>query len=95
MNTIIETLVEKFPVRRKKAQKEAFRTWFREQSEAMGYTAVADEKGLSRNIVVGDPEKADVIFTAHYDTPAVMPLPNLITPTRPGIYVLYQFGMIF
>lgn len=95
MNTIIETLVEKFPVRRKKAQKEAFRTWFKEQSEAMGYTAVADEKGLSRNIVVGDPEKADVIFTAHYDTPAVMPLPNMITPTRPGIYVLYQFGMIF
>lgn len=92
--SIIETLVEKFPVRRSKAQKEAFRNWFAEECASMGYTAVADEKGYTRNVVVGDPEKAEVIFTAHYDTPAVMPIPNLITPTKIWFYLVYQVAVV-
>ena len=44
----------------------------------------------SCNIVVGDPDAADVIFTAHYDTCAVLPLPNFITPRNLLWYLLYQ-----
>lgn len=88
--SIIESLVAHFPVRKNKREKQAFRDWMIEQSAAMGYQAKADEKGYSRNVVIGDPEKAEVIFTAHYDTQPVMPVPNFITPTKIGIYLLYQ-----
>lgn len=91
--SLIETLVEQFPVRKSKQQKQAFRDWFVAQCAEMGYQAAADEKGYSRNVVVGDPEQAEVIFTAHYDTQPVMPIPNFITPTKVWIYLLYQVGM--
>lgn len=88
--SIIETLTEQFPVRKSAAEKAAFRTWVVEQSKAMGYAAAADEKGYSRNVVIGDPEQAQVIFTAHYDTQPVMPIPNFITPTNVWIFLAYQ-----
>ena len=37
--TMIESLVEKFPVRRSKAQKETFRAWVVEKAQSMGYPA--------------------------------------------------------
>ena len=94
--TIIETLLETHPVRKTKKQKEAFRGWFIEEAERMGYTAKAEQaKGYgSTNLVVGDPETARAIFTAHYDTPPVMPLPNFITPKNIGFYILYQLMIV-
>lgn len=88
--TIIETLTAQFPVRKSAAQKAAFREWVLAQSAAMGYKAEADNKGYSRNVVIGDPEQAEVVFTAHYDTQPVLPIPNFITPTNVWIYVAYQ-----
>ena len=94
--SIIETLVEKFPVRKSKAQKEAFREWFVGWAQEQGYTAqveVASNVLKCHNVIVGDPETAEVTFTAHYDTPAVMPLPNFITPCNPLVWLLYQIVM--
>ncbi len=53
---------------------------------------VEETMGLakSRNIVIGDPEKAETVFTAHYDTCPVMPFPNFITPLNIPVYILYQ-----
>jgi hypothetical protein len=42
------------------------------------------------NVIVGDPARADVVYTAHYDTCSVMPFPNFITPKCLPIYILYQ-----
>lgn len=53
--SVIDTLNSRFPVRKSKAQKEAFRSWVIEQAAAMGYTAQADATGYSRNVVIGDP----------------------------------------
>ena len=95
--SIIETLVEQFPIRKSGKQKEAFRDWFIAWARGKGYTAQATTpRGMfhSTNVVVGDPETADVVFTAHYDTPAAMILPNVITPCNPLVYVLYQFLMV-
>ena len=47
----------------------------------------------SRNIILGDPERAKVIFTAHYDTCARLPFPNFITPRNLPIYLLYQVAV--
>lgn len=94
--SIIETLVEKFPIRKSRKQKDAFREWFIAWAQEQGYTAeVTRPKGFFRssNVVVGDPEKAQVIFTGHFDTPAVMPIPNFITPRNVLVYILYQVVM--
>ncbi|MBE5797119.1 MAG: M28 family peptidase [Clostridiales bacterium] len=95
--SIIETLVEKFPIRKSRKQKEAFREWFIGWAQEQGYAAEATApKGLFRssNVVVGDPETAEVVFTGHYDTPAVMPLPNFITPCNVLVYLLYQLLLV-
>jgi hypothetical protein len=54
-------------------------------------------KGLlkTRNIVVGNPDKADIIVTAHYDTPPVAPLPNYMFPTNFVLFWLYQIIFCF
>jgi len=92
--TIISTLVEKFPVRRSKEQKEAFRAWAVEQAQAMGYQAQVESLKDHHNVVIGSPETAQVIFTAHYDTPAGFFLPNLMTPRNKLVFWLRQFWMI-
>lgn len=90
MTTIKEKLLDEFQIRKSKQQKTAFRAWLRETLEKEGYT-VSEEKGnFSTNVVVGDSDKAKVIFTAHYDTCAVLPIPNFITPRNGLIYILYQ-----
>ena len=92
--SIISTLVEKFPIRRSKEQKEAFRTWAVEQAKSMGYEARVEAIKEHHNVVIGDPETAQAIFTAHYDTPAAFFLPNLMTPCNRVFFHLRQVGMI-
>lgn len=91
--SILQTLLDKHPIRKTKAQKQAFREWAVQTCTDMGYTAWAEEKGYSRNIIIGNPETAQVIFTAHYDTQPRMFFPNMCTPTKPAIFLLYQIGM--
>ncbi len=95
--SILQILVEQFPIRKTKQQKAAFRAWFMDWAKAQGY-AVQEEsaKGLFRstNVIIGDPESAQVVFTAHYDTPPVMFMPNFITPCNVLTYLLYQFLMV-
>ena len=57
----------------------------------LGYS-VTVEKGSCgvRNIIIGDPETASYLVSAHYDTPARLPFPNLITPCSFVPFVLYQ-----
>ena len=79
-------IMEKYRQRKTKKQKTAF-------IEAMQarYPELKIEKaGVfgSRNLIMGDPEKADIVFTAHYDTVSVSVLPNIVTPDRPYIRLL-------
>jgi len=91
--SIIETLLQEHQVRKTKAQKAAFRDWFLLWAQEQGYDAqVESGRNLLKchNIVIGDPETAEVTFTAHYDTQPVMILPNFITPCNVLVYILYQ-----
>ncbi len=86
-------ILEQFEVRKSQKQKEAFRDYLCPLLRENGYAPeIRLEKGLgrSRNIIVGDPETAKLIFTAHYDTCAVLPIPNFITPRNLLWYGLYQ-----
>ena len=92
--SIISTLVDKFPIRRSKEQKAAFRAWAVEQAKSMGYEARVEAIKEHHNVVIGDPETAQAIFTAHYDTPAAFFLPNLMTPRNRVFFHLRRVGMI-
>lgn len=81
-------------VRKSKKQKAAFRAWLCGQLEAAGYAPTVEEGFTARNVVVGDPDKAQVLLTAHYDTQAVLPMPNFITPRNLPFYVLYQMFFV-
>lgn len=89
-------VVVQYPVRKSGKQKEAFRQDVISYCESLGYS-VSVEKGSckSRNVVIGDPTKAKYLVTAHYDTCARLPFPNLITPCNLAIYLLYQFALVF
>lgn len=49
-----------------------------------------DESKFAKNLILGDVEKAEVIYTAHYDTCAVMIVPNFSTPKNIVPYLIYQ-----
>ena len=94
--TICEQITDLFPIRKTAAQKRAFRQWLMGEIAERGYTARVEEndKGRQQNIVVGDPEHAEVTFVAHYDTPATVLLPDLQIPRNFPVYLLWQLGMI-
>lgn len=85
-------VLNNFQIRKSRVQKTEFIRWLAEKLTAQGYGVETEQGGLlkSRNIIAGDPDTAELIFTAHYDTPAVLPFPNIITPKNPFIYLLYS-----
>ena len=89
-------VLEKFPVRKTKAQKQAFRDAVQSYGEKLGYEVTVEKGSFGAcNLLLGDPEKAKYLVTAHYDTCANMLLPNFITPCNVVLYLLYQFGLVF
>ena len=94
--TFCEQITELFPVRRSAAQKKAFRQWVMAEIAELGYTARVEQndKGRQQNVIVGDPEHAEVTYTAHYDTPANILLPDLQIPRNYPVYLLYQIAII-
>lgn len=88
-------ILTQFPVRKSKVQKQAFRDAVSSYAQSLGY-ACNIEKGSfgSHNIVIGDPENAKYLITAHYDTCAKLPIPNLITPCNFWLFIAYQLFLV-
>jgi len=84
-------ILSAFPVRKSKTQKQVFRDAVQSYAEGLGYS-VSVEKGSfgCHNLVIGDPENAKYLVTAHYDTCARLPFPNLITPCNFWAFLAYQ-----
>ncbi len=94
MKSLFDEINGKFPVRNSKEQKEAFRKWALQDAGESGLEAVVSDDNGHKNIVIGNIEKAKVIFTAHYDTPWQSPWPNLMLPKNRGLFWLYQIGIL-
>ena len=94
MSPISRQILQDFQVRKTRKQKEAFRAWLCGVLERAGYTPHVENGFGARNVVVGDPEAAGLIFSAHYDTCAVLPVPNFITPRNFFFYLCYQLLLI-
>lgn len=90
MNTPMD-VVKNYPVRKSKKQKQAFRTDVTQWLQNLGYPVCEEEGSFhSCNLVIGDPQRARYLVTAHYDTCARLPFPNLITPCNFWTFLLYQ-----
>lgn len=93
-----DDILQKYEIRKSNKQKTEFIKYIKERLKEAGYHPETDitveEKGhglfKSRNIVVGNPEEAKVLFGGHYDTCAWMPFPNLMAPTNPVLFWGYQ-----
>ena len=87
-------IMAEMQVRKSKKQKKNFRAWLCGELEAAGYAPTVEKGFAARNVVVGDPDKAQVLLTAHYDTQPVLPIPNFITPRNLFFFVLYQIAIV-
>ena len=92
MTDLSREILRDWQVRKTKAQKTRFIDFLRSRLPELR----VEEGGAPRcrNLVLGDPESAEVVFTAHYDTCARLPFPNFITPKNFLIYLLYQLLII-
>ncbi|MBR2891408.1 MAG: M28 family peptidase [Bacilli bacterium] len=92
MKNYLQLLIEKFPIRRSKDQKEQFRAFIK--NEVNNYDVVIENlENKHNNIIIGNVAKAKVVFTAHYDTPAASLYPNLMLPKNFVLSLLY--GIFF
>ena len=95
--THLKTLLSRYQVRKSKRQKADFFPYVQAAAHSAGYPCEIEELGgrsVSRNIIVGDPAQAKVIFTAHYDTCVESPVPNRAYPQNGLATVLVQLPLI-
>ena len=88
MTEISREILDKYQIRKTGPQKTAFIGFLKGKFPHLRVEAGGFPK--SRNLVVGDPDRAKVIFCAHYDTCAALPFPNLITPKNILFYLVYS-----
>ena len=88
----MQALLERFSVRKSETEKAAFRDALMEEMESMGYEPRIEESGIlkAKNLVVGDPDKAVIVFCARYDTPARRFVPSVLFPANPVLDFLMQ-----
>lgn len=95
MTETTKRIFDVYQVRKTKQQKRAFAEYVRQIAEQNAYTFSVETGCLgARNLVIGDVENADVVYTAHYDTCVGLPFPNFITPTNFVVYLLYQMVLV-
>ncbi len=95
MDGIINDIFREYQVRKSKAQKTDFIEYTTRKATEEGYSVKVEKDTFgARNIVVGDPDSAKIIFAAHYDTCARLPFPNFLTPKNFGIYLLYNIAIV-
>lgn len=80
-----------YPVRKTKKQKQAFRDAVEAYAASVEYPSRVERGSFGcRNLILGDPESARYLVTAHYDTCARLPFPNFITPCNFLPFLGYQ-----
>lgn len=92
MKNYFDEIISRFPVRRTGKEKEKFSEYAKNTAKSLGYEAKLETLSKNTNVVIGAPDEARVIFTAHYDTPAKSLLPNLMMPKCRVL--TYLFAMI-
>ena len=90
MKDYLNEVNDKFPIRRKRDEKNKFINYVKYELGSERARVETVEK--NNNIIIGDPENAKVVITAHYDTPAAAIFPNMMFPAnRAGIIVNFIY----
>ncbi len=87
----LKEINEKFPIRKTEEQKESFRKYAVKAAAENGASARVERLDKHSNVVIGNPDTAKVVFTAHYDTPCASPFPNLMMPRNKPLFFAYVF----
>ena len=88
-------VLERFPIRKTKKQKCAFRKEVQDFAQKHGYSVRIETGSFgANNMVIGDPAKAQYLVTAHYDTPASIGIPNFVTPCNVVLFLLFQILVV-
>ncbi len=88
-------ILQQFPVRKSRAQKQAFRDAVQGYVQTLGYECTVEKGSMGvHNLVIGDPKNAKYLVTAHYDTCARLLWPNMVTPCNGFVYWSYQVCLI-
>ncbi len=88
-------VADQFPVRKTKVQKQAFREAVSAYAQSLGYPCMEEQGSLGAcNLLIGDPQTADFLLTAHYDTSARLLIPNWIIPCNFWLYLAWQITQI-
>ena len=88
-------ILSQFPIRKSKKQKQQFRDAVQMYAQSLGYSTAVEKGSMGvRNVVIGDPETAKYLITAHYDTCARLFLPNFITPCNALVFWAYQILLL-
>ena len=94
MERLKKELLGPYEIRKTYAQKSAFIDWVCSFAGENGINVTVEESGKtvrSRNIILGDVDKARTIITAHYDTCARMLIPNFSTPGCLPLFERFAF----
>lgn len=97
MHEYSKKILDDFLVRKSYAQKTRFLDYVTKMLDERNILYSIEEGGKilkSRNLVVGDLKNAKTILTAHYDTQACLPIPNLITPLSWTGIILYNIFIL-
>ena len=91
--THLDYLNQNYPMRKSTGEKENFRKYIVNSLAKKGIEARVErtKDGNNDNIVIGNPETAKAVFTAHYDTPASSIFPNIMMPKSRVLFFAYQF----
>ena len=94
--SIHQQIMEQFPMRRTPKEKEAFRQWAASFVEERGWKCVIEETswGKHKNVIIGDPDSAALIVSAHYDTGYDQVLPTLLVARSWPLWILWQAGVL-
>lgn len=87
MTELSKTIFDSYQVRKTEQQKSKFIDLLHQHIPSM--TVETYEKKKTRNLIVGDPDTADILLTAHYDTCPKLFFPNFVMPKNPFFTYLY------
>lgn len=91
--THLDYLNQNYSARKTMQEKINFRNYIINLLAKKGIEARVErtKDGNNDNIVIGNPETAKTVFTAHYDTPARSIFPNIMMPKSRVLFFAYQF----
>lgn len=89
-------VLQQHPVRKTRKQKKQFLQDIIHYAEKNGYACQIEKGSMgSKNLVIGNPDTAKHLITAHYDTCAALPFPNILFPCNFWMFLVTQIGLSF